>query len=233
MSIVLSTFEPKSADAHAMRVLPIVADLMPPEIIDARRAQRAQRAVLSALAAFAVLLCAWYGFAAYQTSVARDELAEATTESANIQREQQKYGDVTRLQAQSNAITADLTSLFGTDVRWSKLLAALRTEAPARVRVSSASATLVAGGGGAPAPAAAPVAGQPAAIGSVEISGSAPDKGAVADYLEALAAVPGLANPLLASATDEDNGVQFSMRVDITAAALGGRFNEPKGQAGK
>lgn len=232
MATVLTQSEPASASARAMRVLPIVADLMPPEIVDARRARRAQRVALSAVAGFAALLLGWYGVAVYQTSMARDDLASATGEAAQIQREQQKYGEVMRLQSQSNAITADLTGLFVGDVRWSRLLSALRSKAPPRLTVSAASATLSAGVAGAAAPApAAP--GQPQVIGAVELAGTAPDKNALADYIDAVAAVPGLANPLLASATDEAGGVNFSMKVDITTDALGGRYTPEKGKAGK
>ena len=65
-------------------------------------------------------------------------------------------------------------------------------------------------------------------IGSLVVTGSAPDKQAVAAYVEALAKQTTVTNPYVTSvATDEDGGVTFSLTADITQESLCGRFTAP------
>jgi hypothetical protein len=44
-------------------------------------------------------------------------------------------------------------------------------------------------------------------------------------FLDDLATVPGLASPLLTNVTLQDEDQHYTAHVDITAAALGGRYS--------
>ena len=60
---------------------------------------------------------------------------------------------------------------------------------------------------------------------SPKASKQAPDKKAVAAYVDALGKQTVVANPYVTSvATAEGGGVTFSLRVDIASASLCGRF---------
>ena len=56
------------------------------------------------------------------------------------------------------------------------------------------------------------------------ITGTGRDKSEVAAYVDALGAVPGLADPYLTNATEADRSVQFVVRVGVVKAALGSRY---------
>ena len=43
--------------------------------------------------------------------------------------------------------------------------------------------------------------------------------------MDALAKVPGLGRPTLVNFSENDNKLRFTLQVDITASALGGRFS--------
>src|SRR4029450_4255681 len=64
-----------------------------------------------------------------------------------------------------------------------------------------------------------------ASIGALTVTGTGPDKKAVATYVEALGKQSVLTNPFVTSVTTaEDGGVTFSLKVGVTTAALCGRF---------
>lgn len=221
MSVVLMPVD-TAATAHAMRVLPIITNLLPPEIVDARRARRAQRTVLTALVVFAVLLCGWYGVAAYQTSIMDTELDRATAEIQQVRVQQQQYGEVTRVQGESRAITDALSAVIAEDLQWSELFPALRAPADrAGIQISKIAGELAPVGG---APGAVPSAVSDRTVGTVTITGSGTSKTQVADYVRTLATVPNVANPLLGSVIATSEAVNFTVTIDVTAGALSGRY---------
>ena len=75
----------------------------------------------------------------------------------------------------------------------------------------------------------APVAGSAPSIGSFTISGTAPDKNTIAAFVDALSTVKGVSSPYVSSAqTGTGARLQFSLQLQITSAALSGRFTTPK-----
>lgn len=228
MATSVMPLDAATADVDVMRVPPVMIDLIPPEITATRRGRRARRLVLSALAGFTGLLLAWYGLASYQTSSARDHLASTTTEALKIQREQQKYNEVVSVQNESAMITKQLATLVATDVSWSRLLLALRRAAPPGVRVSGITASLTTGDNvdGGPAEGLPNTTGEEF-VGRLMVTGNGDSKALVADYLESVATVDGLANPLLGAATEQSGKVQFTVQLDITAAAIQGGRHVP------
>ena len=69
-------------------------------------------------------------------------------------------------------------------------------------------------------------------VGNVTIIGHAPSKAAAAAYVDALAGINGLGNPYVTSATPPGGEVDFTVRLDITNAILGGRFTTTDKKAG-
>ena len=107
---------------RALRILPIAADLLPEEIVEARRERQARRLVLAGLAGFLALLTGWYGITLLQTSAAGSGLAAAQDDISRLQAQQNKYADVVSAQAESHRIQAALGSLMANDLQWSRLV---------------------------------------------------------------------------------------------------------------
>jgi Tfp pilus assembly protein PilN len=230
MTTPTTTHEPPAASARdALAVLPITANLLPDEVVDARQGRRARRLVLASLVALVLVLGALYAAAAVETAMVRQELGEAEGRARDLTAQQQRYAEVVQVQRESGAIESQLATLMADDLRWSAVLASLRAAAPAGVQLTNLSAGLS-------APEAAPVAGAqlPSSakpIGSVDITGSAGSKPQIAAYVDALAKTRNLADPYLSNVTETAGELQFTLRVSITESALGGRFG-PAGKGG-
>jgi Tfp pilus assembly protein PilN len=179
--------------------------------------------VLAVLAAVVLLLGGWYAFAVYQAKLAQDELDAARAEQATLAAQQTRYEEVVKIQADSTAISARLGTLFANDVRWATLLSTLRSDADAtKVKITSVNGSV------ATAEAAAgvklPSDTGDKIIGTLTITGTGPDKRAIAAYLDRLGQADSVANLYLTSATLNDKREQFNLTADITGQALGGRY---------
>jgi len=209
-------------------LLAVGVNLLPPEITAVRHVRKVRRLVVVSLAGFTVLMLAWYGLATFQTSVARDELTAAEDEAHSLLQQHKKYNDLTNAQTQSSAISAQLAGLLATDLRWSELVRTLHAAAPAGVDVESVSSVLAEGAGTTVADPASRAKDAPrVTIGTITVSGIAASKSDVAAYLDALDKVARVANPLVADVMEQGRGVQFTVRLDITSDALGGRYTQP------
>jgi Tfp pilus assembly protein PilN len=221
---------PESAPAakNPLRILSIAADLLPAEIVDSRRARKVRRLMLSALAGFAVLLTMWYGVATLQTSAARSTLSGAESDIHRMARQQSAFGELVKVQSESQSISAQLAAVLAGDLRWTTLLSALRQAAPGDVQVTMVSGALSPTSSGvaaeSPLSARLPSTTADRLVGTLTISGTASSKAVVAAYVDALAKVQGLADPLLGEVVSENGKLQFTVQLDITSAAPGGRF---------
>jgi Tfp pilus assembly protein PilN len=221
-----STPEPP---ATSTRFVSVRANLMPEEIIAKRRLGGLKRRIGFCLAGLLALLIAWYGLAVFQTSQAKSNLTSAQRQTVTLQQRQDDFGPLVTAQAQSAAIKAQLVKLMAGDLQWRDMLATLRKSATAGVTVTAVTGTMTVGaapkgtttkGGG------LGVLNQTGkqAVGTLTITGSAPDKNAVAAYIDTLAKVTGLAAPFPANVTAEGGKVTFTASVIITSDALGGRY---------
>lgn len=212
--------------------LDISADLLPQEIIDGRRVRLVRKYALAGIALAVLVISAGYGVAWHQTSVADGHIDSLNADTQRLNREQRAFADILAAQAETQNITGQLSKLLANDLPWSSLLSSLRAVAPEGVSLVGVFGTLSAT---APTPGAAAQAndGQLPAkagqrrIGTVTISGLGKSKEAVAGYADRLGTVKGLASPLLTEALQQEDGLRFSVRLDITDAALGGRYTSP------
>jgi hypothetical protein len=216
--------EPVSPE-RARRVLPIRADLLPQEVIDSRRARKVRRAVLAALVGLVLVLAGWYGVAIFETADARAGLAGAQDEVQVLQRKQAKYADLVNIQAESGSIKAQLGTLLANDLPWSTVVTQVLAAAPGGVTVNDVTADLTAGATNTGAPTVQlPNTTGKTIVGQITVTGHAPGKAAAAAYVDALAKVKGLGNPYVTSAMPPGGEVDFTVRLDVTNAILGGRF---------
>ncbi|GAA3272086.1 hypothetical protein Dvina_45805 [Dactylosporangium vinaceum] len=206
------------ATARTFRILPIAADLLPLEISENRHVRRVRRLVISGVVIVAALVVGWYGTAVRDHTQAGDDRQAILDTSQDLTRQRHKqYDELTKIQSDSGQIDQRLRKVLAYDLSWSKLLASLRSTAAAK------NVTL---GGVTAALSQEAMNGKPDGdiVGNVTLTGKAPTKTAVAAYVDALSTVPGVTNAFPSDATQETDGVSFTIRVDIKAAALGGRF---------
>jgi hypothetical protein len=112
------------------------------------------------------------------------------------------------------------------DLDWAALLDTLRsTGASSGVRIDGVNGRLDAADSGETSPSnTLPSTNTATSIGSLMVTGSGPDKQAVAAYADALAKQTTVTNPYVTSVATDDAGVTFSLTVDIAQASLCGRF---------
>ena len=221
----LMPLDPALSPQHVSRVLTISANLLPGEVVAARRARRTRSWVLAMVASVLVALGGWYAQADQQLRTATSELDSATAEAGTLQRKQSDYSEVVNVQAETGTIAKQLSVLLATDLPWATLIDTLRnTGSDAGVTLDGLSASLTTGSGTSGSGALPSSSGAPT-IGTVTVTGSAPDKPSVARYVDALATLSNVANPYLTSVAEATGGdVQYRLTVDITAQAQCGRF---------
>jgi hypothetical protein len=222
--------EPPVDTDETIRFVKIHANLLPVEITDARRARRFARLVVTALAGLLVLLIGWYGLAVWKTSSAKGGLASVQHKSVGLQNKVREFAPVLTAQLESAAIKSELTRLMAGDLQWKNLLASVRGANTSGMTITAVTATMTATA--APTAGATPSSGGlevlnhsgKGQIGTLTITGTAPNKNSVATYVDRLAQVSGLAAAFPASITGQGVKLTFSVSVVITSAALGGRY---------
>jgi len=218
------------APERARRLLPIAANLLPTEVVESRRARKVRRSVLVAIVALVVLLTAWYGYAVYETSVAREGLAGAQADADRAQKKQAEFNDLVQAQTQSAAMRNQLTAVMAEDLPWSSVAGPVLAKVPGGMHLAHITGNLPD-----PSKAAAPAVKLPSStdqklIGTLTVEGQAPNKAVIAQYVDALGTVPGLANPYVTSAVPngDETAMVFTIQFDVTDAVLGGRFTPTK-----
>ena len=235
-TLVTDAPPPPSAPDAPMRYATIRANLLPDELIATRRVSVLKRRIAIGLAGLLALLILGYGWSWYQTSSSQDDLTAAQRATITLLNKQKSFAPLVDAQDQSATIQTALRKLMIGDLSWTDMIAVLGKSAGGGVVISQISGQLTAGAAaGAPQPNSVGfgVLNQTGkqAVGSITLTGTAPDKNAVAAFVDKLSAVPGLAAPFPASVSAvNDNGVgsvQYSVSVLITSDALGGRYAQP------
>jgi len=231
MATALLPIDPAASPWQVNRILAISASLLPEETIAGRRARRARAWVALAIALVAGLCAAWFVMAVHDKQAAQNDLESAEITIADLQREQREYAETVQMQSEIKTLSTQLKTVMANDLDWNALLDTVRaTGEPLAVKIDSISGKVNGLDGQAAASAnALPGQNGAAPAGSLIVTGSAPDKTAVAAYVEALALEKTVANPYVTNVTTNKDGgggkaVAFSMNVDITPKALCGRF---------
>jgi Tfp pilus assembly protein PilN len=222
--------DPMYTTSGPVRFVTITADLLPEELIASRRLADLKRKVVIGLAALVVLLIAGYGLSMWSTSRSKSDLASAQHQAITLQNQQKQYTPLVSAQAQATQISTALHQMMTGDLQWKDMLAKLRTAAKNGVTVDTISGTVTAGvaAGQAGTTAGLGVLNQTGKqqVGTLTLGGTAPDKNAVATFVDTLTKVKGLAAAFPASVTGGGTAGKYtySVSVIITSDALGGRY---------
>lgn len=209
--------------AEALRFISVRADLLPDEIVDARRGRTLHKIIVGAILGLVVLLAALTLWARMQTSSAESSLADSQIRGTTLLREQSQFTPLVTAQGQAAALEKQLATLMAPDIDWNKLISSVRAAAPAAVTVTSVTGSLTPSTGTAPSRAVG------TKIGKIALAGSSPDPNAIATYLDALKNIAGIAAPYPAGVSATDGGYTFTANLDITDKARGGRYSQTSG----
>jgi Tfp pilus assembly protein PilN len=219
-----------AVDERSLRIPDISADLLPVEITAARRTRKVRRTVIASVAVFAVVLAGWYGVAIQERRTAAGDLAQAQKGVHSSTGRQHEFDELVKVQKDAMTINNLLSSLMAKDLQWSRLLQSLQSAAPPGITVTGVTAALTTDE---TTGSSAATTTDPDTIGTLTLGGVGTTKTVIAAYVDALARVTGVANALPGDVTQQASGLQFSVHMEITKAALGGRFSRPTGTATK
>lgn len=202
-------------------------NLLPIEILEARRFQRTQLVLVAAV--LAVLLLAGTGtyLARRDVADANDQLAVSQARVSKLQAEQAKYAAVPLVITQVEAATTARTLAMGSDVLWYRYLNDVDGARPVGVELSALGLTLTATS--AAATSADPLAS--VGVGTVTMDGTADQYSQVADWLDAVTEITGFSSTTLTSAAkDATSGiVTFTLTAVVDSDALSARYTKDAG----
>jgi Tfp pilus assembly protein PilN len=205
-------------------------NLLPQEIIDARRFRTVQRALVVVVAVVVVLCALATGWAQTDVSSARVSLEATRAETLGLQREQARYAEVPKVSADLDQARAAREAALGKDVLWYRFLTDLAVNTPDRTALSSVTITMNVSGGQSTTSVTGSQAPASSGLGSVTVSGKANRFVDVAAWLDAAARVNGLTDTSLQSAVREDGGsaswkITYAGSAVISSAALSHRYD--------
>jgi hypothetical protein len=225
-STTLMPLDPALSPQRVARVLTISANLLPDEIVGARRARRSRGWVVVALIVVVVLLACWYVWAVGRVRAAGEELGHVTGQATALQKSQTRYQEVVDIQNETMAISRELKALLANDLPWATLLDTLRKTGDASgIEVTGISALLTDTTNTKNTSETLPSTTSASSVGTVTVTGTGPDKPSVAKYVDALGKLSIVANPYLTNATEGEKEWQFSVTVDVTSTTRCGRFS--------
>ncbi|GIF12584.1 PilN domain-containing protein [Actinoplanes teichomyceticus] len=228
----LMPLDPSVSPRHAARILPIRANLLPQDISDGRRARRTRAVVLSAAFLVLALLGGWYWHATTAKQEAEKEFGQVTRQITAVQSQQGQFQKLTQTKNSNKVMEQQLEKLLAKDLSWQNLYDLLRsTGDKAGVELTGITGGL--------APDDAPGSAANTGLGQLNVTGTAPDKKAVAKYVDALAKLTYVTDPFVTSVTQQDDPerqdepeVEFTLTLLITDKGLCGRFSAAQCKAG-
>jgi hypothetical protein len=218
------------AAAGDVRFVAVRANLMPDEVIWARRTEVVRRRVLIGLGVLLVLLLGGFATAWLQTLAAKGDLSDQHHRTTALQSQQHDYAPLVAAQASTANINGKLQLLMVGDVRWQPMFATIRGDAPAGLGITSISAQITTQAAGGVPNGAPPILGQPAGvtpIGALTIVGTATNKDQVAAYAEKLGTETGVVNADVTNWNGSARPYTFTIVGVLTADALGGPYHQP------
>ena len=227
------TVSPPEQKWHTMPGWGIVANLIPPEIVAARRVATVRKLIVVALVGVLLLAGAGFGYGYWQKHRASNQLAAEQARTTSLLAQQQRYSGIVRINNEITQIQGQLQTLLGADVDVPTLMVRLLAVRPAGTTLSQVTVTLdagsttqsnqAAGGSGA---GVLDASGQ-THIGTIALTGQTTGLPAVAAYVTGLAGLPGIVAVYPTSQQNTGKGVQFTIQLTLTDELLSHRYAAP------
>jgi type IV pilus assembly protein PilN len=216
----------------------IVANLIPPEVLQARRVRAIRKLIAYALCLLVLIAGAGYSFAWYRSQQAADALAAEQSRTSQLLVQQKRYADVTLLQGSVAGVRTELSHLLASDVDMSALVASILAQLPAGATVSQLAVTMSVPGTKqamtnlASGPGSLDTSSHPH-IGLVSVTGQAARVSDVSTLVDRLTILPGFIDPYPTSNTTNDKGTLFTVQFSVNDKLLSHRYDVTAKTGGK
>jgi Tfp pilus assembly protein PilN len=210
-------------------------NLMPPEVAEAKAMRRVQMGLGAAGIAAVAVVGLLYVSASHSVSSAQSDLADAKSQTTQLQGQVARYKDVTATIDAAHAAQLQLVTAMGDEVRYSQVLNDISLAVPSTVWLKnlqfSSTPPAVVGA----APGTAPVAyGGVLPIGTMTVTGVGFTHNDVALWLDAIAGLDKTyANPYFTNSTGALIGtrrtVNFNANAVVLSTAQSGRYKNAAG----
>jgi hypothetical protein len=209
----------------------IVADLTPPELINARWIAVLKRRIAIALSLVLVLCAAAYAYAVLTSRSAKDQAAVASDRAVYLKRTADSYVGITRIETAVSSIDAQVSTVMSGDVDVARVISLVRRGLPPSMTIQAISLSLnaegvVEGTAGLDTSGSAPV-------GRVTVSGSGRSLDDVPAFVDALTAVPGVVDVVPTSNQVSDGSAQYSVAITLTEKLYSHRYDDARKRTGR
>ncbi|EXG81054.1 hypothetical protein [Cryptosporangium arvum] len=211
------------------QLLLLGANLLPPEIVARRQVGKIRLVAVAILVVTLLLVLAVYAVAWTQKVRSRGDFDEVTASSNVLRAQQGKYRELIVAQTAADQIKGQLATLMADDVTWTPVLRSIRAAAPSGVGLTGLILTVtdptqrssegVMTSSGLPSTTGSP-------IGALTITGTGSSNAAIATFVDSLAKVSGISGALLTNATEQDDGIVFGVRADLSPTLLSKLYAE-------
>lgn len=205
----------------------IVVNLLPPEVLAARRVRVIRKLIISGVGVILLLAALAYGYAYWQVHTASNQLAAADAETAQLQKSQLKYSPVLALQAETSHVKDELAGLTAGDVDLPTLVAKVIALSPNPNQLTKVDVEVTAA-----APASSAVSSTSGTgsldtsgrrhIGTVTITGAAASIAQVSRYVHRLDHLPGVVEVFPVSAQANGRQLEYTIEMTMTDQLLSG-----------
>ncbi|WP_432498594.1 PilN domain-containing protein [Kineococcus auxinigenes] len=208
----------QTLEAVASRTAVVRVNLLPGEFAEARKAKQLRLALAGSLVVVLGACAGAYGITAGHVAAADEALAAEQARTPALLAEQEPYAEVPTVLKQVEDAVQVREAVAQGDIPWYSYLDQLAAVAPTELSFTSLNLqlTTTADAGASADPL------QAAGVARIAVVGETKTQGKVADWLDAVAGVPGVADPRLSSSTlDPSTGVvTFNADMTLTADAL-------------
>jgi hypothetical protein len=209
----------------------IAADLIPPELVKARRLKVLRKLLAAGIVALLAIGAGGQYLAARESASAAADLASAQERTAELQGVGLGYSDVVEIQGSVSQIKTQIAEVMSADVDLVALMGQLQSSLPTTMTIDR-EAIMISRAGVAGAAAATPgsldTSGLPR-IGTITISGTGQNIDDLSDYIDRLRVIPGLVDVIpvsnTGSATDTGLRTQYNITMGLTDVLLSHRFD--------
>lgn len=204
----------------------IVVNLLPPEVLAARRVKTLRKVTATVLGVVVLLAVAGYGWEFWQTHRAAAQLASAQATTAQLDAQQAKYAPVVAAQTETTHVQDELQTVKVGDVDLAPLVRHILRLNPSpnemtKLEVDVAAAATQSSSGDSATDTSGPLdtSGR-THIGDITITGTVRTVNDVATYVNRLATIPGVVEVIPTSQQVGAKGMDYSITMTMTDQLL-------------
>lgn len=206
----------------------IVANLLPSEVLQARRVRAIRKLVIILISVLLVIAAAGYAYAYMQTRSAAQSLAAEQSRTAQLTAREHQYSDVTEIQGSVAQVQSQLSTLLANDVNTPAILTQVFAGLPPGSHLSQITMTLAVPNqtSSSNLPVTSLDTSGRTHIGTVTLVGQVAHLTDVATYVDTLASIPGVVQPYpTTNVVADKGGSTFSIQLTLTDQLLTHSFS--------